>query len=276
MVKNKYSASEAKYKRWIKEGRGQGVGSNYQPWITVRDVPSDGRSHRVFGHKSQRTHHLLSDLELAVFLSIEWNHQTIDIREQFPLEREDTLRIASDNGIRHPSDTGVNLYMSSDFLIDSNDQSQPTYVIQAKRSEALLDPRTMEKLEIERRYWLLKKIPLFLVTEKDVSQTLVQNISWIYPAARDAVDDDILLDRTAYYGDLFQQNPNRTVTDICKSIDLTYNQPDGSSIYEIRQLLANRCFYFDMLSQPFHQVKGKDFVVENMGNLIGARHVSNQ
>lgn len=276
MVKNKYSASEAKYKRWIKEGRGQGVGSNYQPWITVRDVPSDGRSHRVFGHKSQRTHHLLSDLELAVFLSIEWNHQTIDIREQFPLEREDTLRIASDNGIRHPSDAGVNLYMSSDFLIDSNDQSQPTYVIQAKRSEALLDPRTMEKLEIERRYWLLKKIPLFLVTEKDVSQTLVQNISWIYPAERDAVDDDILLDRTAYYGDLFQQNPNRTVTDICKSIDLTYNQPDGSSIYEIRQLLANRCFYFDMLSQPFHQVKGKDFVVENMGNLIGARHVSNQ
>ena len=276
MVKNKYSASESKYKRWIKEGRGQGVGSNYLPWITVRDVPSDGRSHRVFGHKSQRTHHLLSDLELAVFLSLEWNHETIDIREQFPLEREDTLRIARDNGIRHPSDAGVNLYMSSDFLIDSNDPHRPKYVIQAKRSEALQNPRTIEKLEIERRYWLLKKIPWFLVTEKDVSQTLVQNISWIYPVQRDEVDDDMLLERTAYYGELFKQNPNKTVTDICKSIDLTYNQPDGSSIYEIRQLLANRCFYFDMLSQPFHQVKGKDFVVENMGNLIGARHVSNQ
>nr|MBF4354301.1 heteromeric transposase endonuclease subunit TnsA [Vibrio anguillarum] len=35
-------------------------------------------------------------------------------------------------------------------------------------------------------------------------------------------------------------------------------------------------FYFDMLSQPFHLLKGKDFVVEDMGNLIGARHVSNQ
>lgn len=104
----------------------------------MRDVPSDGRSHRVFGHKSQRTHHLLSDLELAVFLSIEWNHQNHRYSRAISLEREDTLRIASDNGIRHPSDTGVNLYMSSDFLIDSNDQSQPTYVIQAKRSEALL------------------------------------------------------------------------------------------------------------------------------------------
>nr|MBF4275598.1 heteromeric transposase endonuclease subunit TnsA [Vibrio anguillarum] len=61
MAKSKYAPSETKYKRWIKEGRGNGCDSGYLPWITVRDVPSDGRSHRVFGHKSQRTHHLLSD-----------------------------------------------------------------------------------------------------------------------------------------------------------------------------------------------------------------------
>ncbi|MCG9766650.1 TnsA endonuclease N-terminal domain-containing protein [Vibrio alginolyticus] len=218
MAKSKYSPSETKYKRWIKEGRGNG--SDYLPWITVRDVPSDGRSHRVFGHTS-------------------------------------------------PAYT-------SDFLIDSTDQQSPQYVIQAKRSETLQDPRIIEKLEIERRYWLLKKVPWFLVTENDVSPTLVQNISCIYPAEQDEIDDEVLLDRTAYYSDLFQQNPNKTVTDICKLTDRIYNQPDGSSIYEIRQLLSNRCFYFDMLSQPFHLLKGKDFVVENMGSLIGARHVSNQ
>lgn len=275
MARNKYSSSETKYKRWIKEGRGHGHGSEYLPWITVRDVPSEGRSHRVFGHKSQRTHHLLSDLELAVFLTLEWDTQTTDIREQFPLEREDTSNIASYNGIRHPSEAGVKLYMSSDFLVDSIDQQCPKYVIQAKYTDALQDPRIIEKLEIERRYWLHKKVPWFLVTEKDVSSILVQNISWLYPAERDEVADDVLVDRTAYYGDIFQQNLNRTVTDICKYVDRTYNQPDGSSIYEIRQLLANRCFYFDM-SQPFHLLKGQDFVVENMGNLIGARHVSNQ
>ena len=37
-----------------------------KPWLTVRDIPSEGRSHRIFGHKSQRTHHFLSDFELAV------------------------------------------------------------------------------------------------------------------------------------------------------------------------------------------------------------------
>lgn len=47
-----------------KEGCGQGFGANYKSWITIRDVSSDGRSHRIYGHKSQRTYHLLSDLEL--------------------------------------------------------------------------------------------------------------------------------------------------------------------------------------------------------------------
>ncbi|EQC3367396.1 TnsA endonuclease C-terminal domain-containing protein [Vibrio cholerae] len=276
MAKSKYAPSETKYKRWIKEGRGNGCGSDYLPWITVRDVPSDGRSHRVFGHKSQRTHHLLSDLELAVFLTLEWNSQTTDIREQFPLRREETLDIALDSGIKHPAEAGVKTYMSSDFLVDGLDCQLPQYVIQAKYTDFLNDPRVIEKLEIERRYWLLKKVPWFLVSENDISPPLVQNISWIYPAEQDEIDDEVLLDRTAYYSDLFQKNPNKTVTDICKLTDRIYNQTDGSSIYEIRQLLANRCFYFDMLSQPFHLLKGKDFIAENMGNLIGARHVSNQ
>ena len=42
-------------------------------WLTVRDLSSLGRSHRVYGHKTKRTHHLLSDLELAIFLILEWN-----------------------------------------------------------------------------------------------------------------------------------------------------------------------------------------------------------
>ena len=40
---------------------------DYQPFVKVSDISSLGRSHRVFGHKTKRTHHLLSGLELAVF-----------------------------------------------------------------------------------------------------------------------------------------------------------------------------------------------------------------
>ena len=51
----------------IKSGRGQGMGKDYQPWLTIQDVPSRGVSHRIYSHKTQRVHHLLSNLELYVF-----------------------------------------------------------------------------------------------------------------------------------------------------------------------------------------------------------------
>ncbi|WJM85723.1 TnsA endonuclease N-terminal domain-containing protein [Dickeya chrysanthemi] len=95
------------------------------------------RSHRVFGHKSQRTHHLLSDLELAVFLLLEWNRSTQDIRGQFPLRLEDTKALALESGISHPSVRGVLQVMSSDFLVNTTDTSQPKFALQAKYAKAL-------------------------------------------------------------------------------------------------------------------------------------------
>ena len=63
--------TEKKQDSWINEGRGQGYLNSYKPWITVRDSNSQGRSHRVYGHTTKRTHHLLSDLELATFLLLD-------------------------------------------------------------------------------------------------------------------------------------------------------------------------------------------------------------
>ena len=48
MASRKLGNSEAKNNKWIKEGRGSGQHAEYKPWITVRDLPSDGRVHRVF------------------------------------------------------------------------------------------------------------------------------------------------------------------------------------------------------------------------------------
>ena len=42
-----------KIQKWIKEGRGQGFGNSYKPWLTIRDVSSEGRSHRVLVIKAK-------------------------------------------------------------------------------------------------------------------------------------------------------------------------------------------------------------------------------
>ena len=134
MAKKKYSPSETTFRRWFKEGRGSGKGRDYKPWLTVRDLPSQGRSHRVFGHKSQRTHHLFSDLELAIFLILEWQSDILEIREQFPLQRDLTLELAEKHGISHPSVAGVPQYLSSDFLVNTSRPDIPKFALQAKYS----------------------------------------------------------------------------------------------------------------------------------------------
>lgn len=275
MAVSKYSFSEAKYKKWIKEGRGQGSQSRYKPWLTVRDVPSEGRSHRIFGYKSQRIHHLLSDLEAAVFLLLEWNHKVIEIREQFPLKREDTLQIATDIGASHPKEKSLMLYMSSDLLVDTTDKDLPQFVLQAKYSDALNDERTIEKLDIEQQYWLQKQIPWYLVTEEQISKEVLANIKWLTPAQSDEIDDNTLLERMEFYSRQFQLNEKLKLVDICKKIDTAYSQQPGASLLEVRQLLAKRFFQFDIF-QPVYKLCGCDFKAGEMTQIEKALHVSNQ
>jgi hypothetical protein len=272
---NKYSISETKEQQWIKEGRGSGEASHYKPWITVRDLPSEGRSHRVFGHKTQRTHHLLSDLELAVFLLLEWHIETTDIREQFPLRKEDTLALAIEAGIDHPSSNGVMHTMSSDFLVSTSNIDKPKFALQAKYAQAMQDPRTIEKLELERRYWQQKEVPWQLITEQDIPKTVFQNISWLYPGQRDELSDKVIMDRHKFYSYQFQKHPDNTVIQIAKKLDVEYQMSVGESLLEIRQLLARRSYLFDILI-PINKLKAADLQVGNMTTYMEALHVSNQ
>ena len=61
MTRRRYVFDEARVQRFLAEGRGTGDGPHYRPWLQVQDVSSMGRSHRPFGIKTQRVHHLLSD-----------------------------------------------------------------------------------------------------------------------------------------------------------------------------------------------------------------------
>ena len=46
------------YLRYLKEGRGQGTGADYKPWIYIHDFPSRGISARIPGRTTGRIHHL--------------------------------------------------------------------------------------------------------------------------------------------------------------------------------------------------------------------------
>lgn len=273
MGRKQYWNSEAKNRRWIKEGRGQGVGSGYKPWLTVRDVASEGRSHRVFGHITQRTHHLLSDLELATFLLLQWRSTTTDIREQFPLDREVTRKISEQLGLHHPSHQSIDQYMTSDFVVDSLEKDKLRFAIQVKASEAFDDPRTIEKLEIERAYWREKEIPFFWVTENQIPMTVFENINLLYNHVDDEPDQDELFIQLEVFGKHLRENEKLKVKDLCMKLDVSYDHSPGESLYQVKRLLAGRYFHFD-ITKPFTELRCADITIETVKALKEGWRVS--
>lgn len=171
----------------IKQGYGAGVGLEYQPWLTVRDFPSLGRVHRVWGWKTNRIHHLFSDLELKVFLHFLWPKSVNDLREQFPLlPLEETIEIAKEMGVRHPTDprTKHPIVMTTDIVLTVEQGLRETHrPFTVKYMKDLGKLRTKEKLEIERRYWAspYRNLKLKIMTEQQISSEFVANMLWVLP-----------------------------------------------------------------------------------------------
>ncbi len=76
----------SKIDKWVKEGRGTGIGADYQPWLKIQDVSSSGRSTRLKGIKTNRQHEFLSDLERNYFYLTEFSDFIVGIREQGDLQ----------------------------------------------------------------------------------------------------------------------------------------------------------------------------------------------
>ena len=108
--------SETAYRRYLREGRRQGAGMDYKPWLTVRDFPSLGVVSRVKGWTTGRVYHLMSTLETKLFYLLDWSDDVIDIREQYPLLNiKEIIEIAEKAQIHYPYNH-ASLYFV-DFLV---------------------------------------------------------------------------------------------------------------------------------------------------------------
>lgn len=183
MAKRDRTTYPSKIRNRITAGRGQGRGTEYRPWRTVQDVPSQGLATRLLGHKTKRVHHLLSKLETDFFCVLEFSLEVRDIREQFPLlPLEETQAIADACEIRHPTDpqSQAAVVMTTDFAITRLRQGKQEEVARTlKYSQDLASKRTLEKLEIERRYWQSRQVDWGIVTERELPPSVVQNCRFL-------------------------------------------------------------------------------------------------
>jgi hypothetical protein len=182
MAKHRRVWNSSAYNKFIREGRGQGVGTDYKPWIVIQDFASVGMVSRVLGTKTGRIHHLMSNLELWLFYLLDWSDDVLDIREQYPLsDLMQAINIAERENIKYPYDprSGFPYVMTSDFYIVTRLGAK---VLSVKPSTELSKPRVREKLEIERRYWTEHCVSWCIMTELEINKTKALNIEWLRQA----------------------------------------------------------------------------------------------
>ena len=156
-----------------RQHRGEGTGANYKPWIKIRDFGSQGTASNVIDYKHGRTMQLLSQGEVYYYYLLRWRDDVEDIREQFPLDLADTVEIANKLEIMHPKDDKTR--MTTDLLVTKTNGQLEAYSIKTNKSE-LDNPRTAEKIYIEKLYWESRGVPFFIKFKDDVNKILVQNI----------------------------------------------------------------------------------------------------
>ncbi|TMU83783.1 heteromeric transposase endonuclease subunit TnsA [Bacillus sp. BHET2] len=244
MAKRKTGWTEEKIAKYYKEGRGKGEFHNYKPWLTIQDVPSIGRSHRFKGWKSGRQHQLLSDLEKNYLLLMDWAEDVIDIREQFPLDREYTMKIAEEKGINHPvnNENGVPIVMTTDFLISKSEGGEIKYLARTtKYSKDLDEKRKIDLFEIERQYWEENQVDFGIVTDKDIPVIFVENLKKFHKSYFSNHENTFLKLMTQ----LLRKENGRLINFLNKFEEEYLSEP-GEALSVFKHLVARKDILLDM------------------------------
>ena len=237
-----------------KEGRGKGVGSSYLPWIDVSDVSSLGRSRRPWSAKTGREHQLLSDIEFNLFLCLEWANHIVDIREQYPLDRELTRAVADELGIRHPHYPGghVPTVMTIDFLATYVHHGEEFHVaFNAKSADEAEDENSLNKMEIQRYACEYLQIEHHLIFDTSIPKAKATNFGWV----RAALPQEKEIEQYPGYleelssrmeSELERDMPAVNLRTYCNQFDARYGASQGVGLRVARMLLKNRTLRIDM------------------------------
>lgn len=252
MARATSTRTPSRIERRLREGRGQGEGADYQPYLTIRDVPSKGRSHRDMHLSGGRTMHFLSDLEYRFAIIADWQLPLYDLREQYPLPLEETQAIAERYGYRHPRHprTKDDEPLTTDIVLTLRTSDEHyDLACSIKESVELGSARNLEKLEIERQWWIQRGCLWVLVTDREIPPTFAENIHYLN--AYRTISDRVALTKqelTTVIGKLTEMIEYRdlALSRVCSICDAALGLEPGASLAIAYHLLATRRWHTDL------------------------------
>jgi hypothetical protein len=260
----------------IKKGHGQGEGADYLPWFFVTEIPSEGTSAVVKGDPFNRDRHFPSQNEVGYYYAATWSKQIVDFREQYPLlPIDDTLEIADALRFKHPTDKkGQPVVMTTDALLTiARNGDLHAAVRTVKEIKDLWNPRTLEKLEIERQYFLLHGIDDWgIVTDIELAQVRkeIQGIKSLDKARNLNSLAPMKLDQIRTIAATMSGRVKAVgyvrLPALCAGLDHKFAAEAGSCLAVAKYLIANKAWQTDLtllcdLTQPIaYQVRNLDFL----------------
>jgi len=193
--------------KWLKEGRGKGVFSEFKPLhqVTRGDPGSSGLS-RIL-NISSRPHHLLSDKEYVAYLFARIVPGLVDIREQFHLSQDDsrhelsayslsywsdllpgTLTIAKELGIKHPriqNRKDAPWPNSTDLLLTLKRDDTLSLLAISVKPDSKLSDRVKNSIALEKRYWEVRDVDFLLITPETYLESVMINMTVYSPWGHD-------------------------------------------------------------------------------------------
>jgi hypothetical protein len=253
------------HRRRLKEGRGQGVGKDYDPYLTVRDVSSDGWSTRTKGWESSRISHTLSGIESKVFYVLIWFDSVTDVREQFNLDPDETESIAEELGFKHAISSDFHV-MTTDFLVTQTYQDGYREFALSCKPKNKLTSRTLEKISIEKAYWDRRGTAFFIITEENYCDVLSTNVEIIYHDWFEDRLSPLVLDNKGEISHVLlaeiEKNPLDPFRDIASRTDKRLGLNPGMALSLAKHMIARKELQVDMnvelqFSRPIRFVESK-------------------
>lgn len=246
--------NKEKFEKWINQGRGTGELANYKPFLTIYDIPSKGRATRTFGWKTGRIHHFFSDIQLRYFYLLEWEDNVIDIQEHYPLL--DLRDVIDDNDLnlgKYKSDDGTDYIFTTTFLIKVKNKNKDTYIARSvKIASELENKNTIERLEIERRYWREKGIDWGIVTNKEIPLTKAKNIEFILSSLEldsNEIFEENEKDNLCTMLESKLNGNSKAIREIVSDFDWEYNLQQGTGLLIFKYLIAKKKIKIDIDSK---------------------------
>lgn len=253
MAKTSNGWNKQKQQGYTNEGRGKGEFEDYKPWLTVQDFPSTGRTSRISGNKIKRVHHFFSDLEKQCFYLWEWDQKVIDVREHYPLLDLYDIVNMDDINMNAFKDKYTNepYVLTTTFLVIMRtiDGGIDCFARSVKYKLDLEKSATMEKLELERRYWKAKGISWAVVTEEDIPKEKVNNIQWFHDVLSEYknydIDEEEMIRLCGEFLD-YVNSSGLSIRKLSKDFEVKNSLREGIGTFIFKYLLAARVIEIDM------------------------------